>query len=125
MTDFGNSNPHDRPGMASIPSGVSFTGEAHFAGPVVIAGFFSGNLRTPMHLVEITEDGIVQGAIQAGQARIGGQLKGTIDCAAGLIEFTRTARCTAKARYRELDVARGAVVDAELHQMGDPDAAKM
>lgn len=106
-------------GAAHIPASVKFLGEAHFPGNIVMEGFLSGNLQSAGdHLVVVAASGTVDGLIGAGNARVEGMVRGKIECPKGTVEFLPTSRCTVDVLYRELDIARGACVDAELRQAG-------
>lgn len=107
-------------GAACLPAGVSFRGSATYPSAVVVEGRFEGDLHvSDGQLVVVATDGAVNGAISGGSLRVLGEVHGSIACPAGSVEFFPSARCVADVVYRELDIARGAQVDADLSRAGD------
>lgn len=100
-----------------IPAGLLVKGEAHYPCDVAIEGAIEGTVVTDAILL-VVPGGEVAGRIVAGDAFIEGGVDGQIDCSNGAVEFAATARCKALVRYRELSVARGADVEADLQQVG-------
>ena len=107
-------------GAACLPAGVTFRGLAMYPSAVVVEGRFEGDLHVlDGQLAVVATDGVVNGTISGGSARVEGEVHGSIACPAGSVEFLPSARCVANVVYRELDIARGAQVDAELRRSGD------
>ena len=106
-----------REGSVRIPHGLTVQGEAHYPCDVAIEGTLEGTVVTDSILLVVTR-AQVNGRLVAGDAYIEGSVDGQIDCSNGAVEFAPTARCKAQVRYRELSVARGADVEADLQQVG-------
>lgn len=100
-----------------IPTGLTVAGEAHYPCDVAIEGSLEGTVVTDAILL-VVPGAKVDGRIEAGDAYIEGSVEGEIECPTGAVEFAATARCKALVRYRELSVARGADVEADLQQVG-------
>lgn len=66
----------------------------------------------------VTTNAKVEGTVSGGNAYIKGTVNGRIDCSDGAVEFAASAHCTAHVMYRELSVAHGAEVEAELQKVG-------
>lgn len=110
-----------KPGAPRIPAGLRVQGEARYACDLALDGDLQGTLtlRNGATLL-VTEQGRAEGTLCAGDAVIEGRVKGQIECAEGAVEFAPSARCTARVLYRELSIARGAEVEAELQKVGGP-----
>lgn len=111
----------DRSGQSAatavLPQGLNFTGDASFPGDIVIEGSVRGNITAPRHATaHLIDGGTLEGTLDAGNARIDGQLQGSINCPLGLVEFGTTARCEVDVTYAEMDVARGSNVQATLRR---------
>lgn len=100
-----------------IPKGLAVQGEAHYPCDLNIEGNFDGTVTIDA-MVLVAPGAHVSGLIAAGHAYIEGRVDGEVDCSNGAVEFTETAQCKALVRYRELSVARGADVEADLQQVG-------
>lgn len=106
-------------GAARIPAGLVVQGEAHYACDLALDGELEGTLAlTNESTLLISKDARAQGTVRAGDAYIEGSVNGRIDCSDGAVEFAPSARCTAQVLYRELSVARGAEVEADLQHVG-------
>lgn len=102
-----------------IPAGLQVKGEAHYPCDLALDGVLDGTLAlADQATLLVTKDGRAEGNVRAGDAYIEGTVNGRIDCSEGAVEFAETARCTAHVMYRELSVARGAEVEAELQKVG-------
>lgn len=111
------------PDAPGLPYGMAFEGEATINGNYTLKGRLMGTLRLPASAtLFVAGEGSAEGSLQAGNAVIAGEVEGTIDCGAGAVEFEPSARCTVRVKYRELTIARGAAVDAELQQTSATDA---
>lgn len=107
------------PSAVRIPAGLRVQGEAHYPCDVRLDGALHGLLTLDNGFtLLVTEHGKATGTVTAGSALVEGSVEGTIDCSHGAVEFTATARCTARVLYRELSVARGAEVEAQLQRVG-------
>lgn len=107
------------PEAPCLPAGMSFEGEAHIRGNYTLKGRLMGSLQLPASgMLLVTGEGSAEGSLRAGNVVIAGEVEGAIDCRQGAVEFAASARCTVTVRYRELTIARGASVDAELKQTG-------
>lgn len=107
------------PNAARIPDGLVVQGEGMYPCDLAVDGNVQGSLMLPAGTtLLITEHGAAAGTLQAGDAFVEGCVTGTIDCSNGAVEFASSARCTARVLYRELSIARGAEVEAELQNVG-------
>jgi cytoskeletal protein CcmA (bactofilin family) len=107
------------PQAARIPAGLRVEGEAHYPCDVALDGEMHGRLSVSKSAtLLVTRNGTADGTVTAGDTFVEGTVNGRIDCSEGAVEFSPSARCTAQVVYRELSVARGAEVDAELQQVG-------
>lgn len=107
------------PEAPCLPAGMAFEGEADIRGNYTLKGRLKGSLQLPASaMLLVTGEGSAAGSLRAGNAVIAGEVEGAIDCGQGAVEFAASARCTVSVRYRELTIARGASVDAELKQTG-------
>lgn len=107
------------PSAARIPAGLRVQGEAHYPCDLSLDGALHGTLKLANgSTLLVTEHGKATGTVTAGSAFVEGSMEGTIDCSDGAVEFTPTARCTARVLYRDLSIARGAEVEAQLQRVG-------
>lgn len=107
------------PAAVRIPVGLRVYGEAHYPCDLAVDGEVQGTLSLAGGAtLLVAESGSASGTITAGNAIVEGALQGSIDCSDGAVEFAPTARCTARVLYRELSIARGAEVEAELQKVG-------
>ena len=107
------------PQAPRIPAGLRVGGEAHYPCDVALDGEMHGRLAVSKSAtLLVTRNAKVDGTVIAGDTFVEGTVNGRIECAEGAVEFAPSARCTARVVYRELSVARGAEVDAELQQVG-------
>lgn len=107
------------PQAARIPAGLRVEGEAHYPCDVALDGEMHGRLAVSKSAtLLVTRNATADGTIIAGDSFVEGTVNGRIECSEGAVEFSPSARCTAQVVYRELSIARGAEVDAELQQVG-------
>lgn len=107
------------PQAARIPVGLRVEGEAQYPCDVALDGEMHGRLAVSKSAtLLVTRNATADGTVIAGDAFVEGTVNGRIECSEGAVEFAPSARCTAQVLYRELSIARGAEVDAELHQVG-------
>lgn len=104
---------------ARIPAGLTVRGEAHYPCDLAVDGTIEGSLVLAQgRTLLVTEHARAEGKVLAEDLCIEGIINGEIDCSQGAVEFAPSARCKAKVCYRELSVARGADVEADLQQVG-------
>lgn len=102
-----------------LPAGLRFEGDATFPCNLAIEGEFKGTLTlSKSSALLVLGGGVVDGTVRARDARVEGSVVGELDCSEGSVEFAPTSRCTARVLYRDLSIARGAQVEAELQQVG-------
>ena len=107
------------PSAPRLPAGIRFEGEATFPCNLAIEGEFKGSLTlSNSSVLLVSHGGVVDGAVRAQDARVEGTVLGELDCSNGSVEFESTSQCTARVLYRDLSIARGAQVEAELQRVG-------
>lgn len=104
---------------ARIPAGLRVEGEAHYPCDLALDGDMRGRLAvSKTATLLVTRKAKADGTVVAGDTFVEGTVNGRIECAEGAVEFAPSSRCAAQVIYRELSIARGAEVDAELQQVG-------
>lgn len=102
-----------------LPAGLRFEGDATFPCNLAVEGEIKGNLTlSNSSALLVCDRGVVDGTVRAGDARIEGSVRGELDCSEGSVEFAPGSHCSARVLYRDLSIARGAQVEAELKQVG-------
>lgn len=107
-----------RPGRDSrsvIAAGCTLTGSVTGADEVVIAGTLIGTVQARSVILEA--GGRLDGEIQAEVVTVSGALDGF--CTADALTVTATGALRGEARYKRLEVAPGAVLEARCTRRGD------
>jgi cytoskeletal protein CcmA (bactofilin family) len=99
--------------LTHLGSTLRIVGQIESEDALVIAGRFDGQAKTT-GLLHVTDSGMVEGAFEAGNAAIGGELTGSLQ-ASGKVELRATARVHATLRAHGIAMAEGSVFDGEVH----------
>ena len=96
-----------------IAPGVSFRGDVIAPGSVLLSGTVRGDGEIGGTL-SIARDAVWEGKVRASAAVIAGTLTGSIEVT-GALEVGNTARIKGGVTARTLAIARGAVIEGEMH----------
>ena len=104
-----------------IAQGSRIEGNLRFTDGLRVDGEVFGDLRAspeqPSILV-ISEEAVVQGAIDADHVIINGSVKGPVN-ARELLELQPRARIEGDVTYKALEMHQGAVISGQLRPLGD------
>jgi cytoskeletal protein CcmA (bactofilin family) len=96
-----------------IAPGVSFRGDIIAPGSVMLSGTVRGDGEIGGTL-SIARDALWEGKVRASSAVIAGTLTGSIEVT-GALEVGNTARIQGQVTADRLAIARGAVIEGEMH----------
>ncbi|MDH5654876.1 MAG: polymer-forming cytoskeletal protein [Spirochaetia bacterium] len=94
---------------------TSFHGVLEFDKPLLINGFFEGEIKTEGILL-IGEDAVVKADIHAGTVIVGGEVTGNI-LASKKLEMTSTGRVIGNIKTAKLHIADGVVFDGNCEMI--------
>lgn len=100
-----------------IAEGVVIEGFVKGIGHLIVAGRIKGDCKLA-GTVTLSDSGRWQGKIEAENILLAGELDGSAR-ASSKLEIAATARITGDVSARMIAVAKGAVVDGEMHVSGD------
>ncbi len=103
-----------------IASNTSFKGEISFGGPARIAGHVEGQIHAD-DILEITEEGSVQGDIFGTMVEINGTIRGNVT-ASKTCRLSPTAKLAGELRAANLAIAEGATFVGRVYVGGDAGA---
>jgi|GEM_PF-212717 len=101
-----------------IGENLRLVGDVYFSGGLRIDGKIEGNVISnpeEKNLVVISAKGSVTGRITAHDAVVNGTISGGL-VVRNFLELQPNARVTGNIRYRQLQIARGALVEGRLQQ---------
>jgi len=101
-----------------IGENLRLVGDVYFSGGLRIDGKIEGNVISnpeEKNLVVISAKGSVTGRITAHDAVVNGTISGGL-VVRNFLELQSNARVTGNIRYRQLQIARGALVEGRLQQ---------
>ncbi|MEK6806141.1 MAG: polymer-forming cytoskeletal protein [Pseudomonadota bacterium] len=91
-------------------------GTLRFTGSLTIEGEIQGSIISEPASVSrltLTESGVIEGSVDVASALISGHVKGNVHSSQHLT-LTAKAVIRGDVKYRELEIAQGAVVDGQL-----------
>ncbi len=96
-----------------IGTGVSFRGDVIAPGSVLLSGTVRGDGDIGGTL-QIARDALWEGQVRASSAVIAGALTGSLECT-GPLELGAAAVIKGSVTAKSLSIARGAVIEGEIH----------